>query len=87
MSEEVKNASKEVPRVMMITYVVNYALIFLMLVTICYHIPSVEDALNDPTEYPVIYVLRQSMTLPWINVLLVLILRLLCWATFLMSQQ
>lgn len=45
--------------------------------TICYHIPDIDAAISDATEYPVIYVLRQSMSLAWLNVLLAIILILL----------
>lgn len=61
MSEETKDAAKQIPRAILAVYVINTALIFPAYVTIAYHIPSIEDALNDPTLYPAIYVLRQSM--------------------------
>jgi hypothetical protein len=73
MSEEVKNASKTIPRTMLTVYVLNFILLFPALVTICYHIPSLDDALNDPTTYPAIYVMRQSMSTAWITVILSII--------------
>ena len=77
MSEEVKGASKSVPRAMLAVYIVNFCLIFPALITICYHIPVVADALEDPTLYPTIYVLRQSMSNAWMTVLLVVVILLL----------
>jgi len=71
MAEEVKNAAYSVPRAMISIYIVNFMLIFPAIVTVCYHIPSVEDALADPTTYPAIYVLRQSMSVGWMTVVLV----------------
>jgi choline transport protein len=73
MSEEVADAAYSVPRAMIAVYIVNFLLIFPALITVCYHIPSVEVALNDPTTYPAIYVLRQSMSTGWITVMLVVI--------------
>lgn len=73
MSEEVKDAAYSVPRAMLAIYVVNFLLIFPAILTVCYHIPSIEDALADSTTYPAIYVLRQSMSIGWITVMLVII--------------
>lgn len=73
MSEEVKNAGYTIPRVMLAVYIVNFLLIFPAILTVCYHIPSIEDALADTTSYPAIYVLRQSMSTGWITVILVVI--------------
>ncbi|TQW03075.1 GABA permease [Cordyceps javanica] len=77
MAEEVRNASVSIPRVMMATWVFNYITIFVALVTIAYHMPDIGLALEDATGYPVIFVLRNSMPLPWLNVVLVVILLLL----------
>lgn len=77
MSEEVRDAAKNIPRVMLITFGINASLTFLTLITVSYHIPSIEEALLDKTTYPAIYILRQSMSLPWLNVMIVVILVLL----------
>lgn len=61
----------------MITWLLNYITIFVALVTIAYHMPDIDLALADATDYPVIYILRQSMPLPWLNVVLIIILLLL----------
>ncbi|KAK2590386.1 hypothetical protein QQS21_011923 [Conoideocrella luteorostrata] len=77
MSEEVRDAAKNIPKVMLITFAINASLTLLTLITLAYHIPDAGEALLDPTTYPAIYVLRNSMTLPWLNVILVVILVLL----------
>lgn len=73
MAEEVKDAASSVPRAMIAVYLINMALIFPAVLTICYHIPDVQAALADTTTYPAVYVLRQSMSTTWIVVLLVVI--------------
>lgn len=77
MSEEVKDAAKSVQKAMISIYIVNFILIFPAILTICFHIPVVQDALDDPTLYPTIYVLRQSMSPVWMTVILVVIVCLL----------
>ena len=77
MSEEVKDAAKSVPKAMMAIYLVNFCLIFPAILTVVYHIPDVPTALTDPTLYPTIYVLRQSMSSAWMTVILVIIVLLL----------
>ncbi|TKA82759.1 hypothetical protein B0A55_01090 [Friedmanniomyces simplex] len=56
MSEEVKNASRTIPKTILIVYVLNFVLLFPALLTICYHMPNLDDALADTTTYPAIYV-------------------------------
>jgi choline transport protein len=78
MSEEVKNASKVIPTTILVVYVLNFVLMFPAILTVCYHIPSLNDALGDPTTYPAIYVLRQSMSTTWITVVLAVIVAIMC---------
>lgn len=73
MSEEVKDASSSIPKTMISVYFINFALIFIAILTVCYHTPNLQAALNDPTTYPAIYVLRQSMSTGWITVILAII--------------
>lgn len=77
MSEEVRDASKAVPKSMLSIYIINFLLVFPAFITVAYHIPVIDDALADPTLYPIIYVLRQSMSNPWLTVMLTFILFLL----------
>ena len=73
MAEEVKDAAKTIPRTMMAVYILNTLLLFPALLTVVYHTPDLPAALADPTTYPAIYVLRNSMSTPWITALLSLI--------------
>lgn len=77
MSEEVRNASKTVPRAMLTVFVVNFALLLPMILTACYAIDDMDAALADDTAYPFIYVLRQSMSQAWVTVILVVTVALL----------
>ncbi|KAG6012157.1 hypothetical protein E4U54_007695 [Claviceps lovelessii] len=77
MSEEVRDAAKTIPRVMMITFAINASLTWVTLITMAYHIPDIAKALADPTTYPAVSVLRSAMSLPWLNVVLVVITLLL----------
>lgn len=73
MSEEVKHAAKTIPRAMITVYFLNFLLLFPALVTICYHIPDLNAALNDSTTYPAVYVLRVSMSPTWVTVILTIV--------------
>lgn len=77
MSEEVRDASKAVPRSMIAVWLINSALAFTSFITVAYHLPDLETALADPTLYPIIHILRQSMSREWMTVILTLILFLL----------
>lgn len=78
MAEEVKDAARAVPYAMLSVFVVNMVLIFPAVVTICYHIPDLTAALEDPTTYPAVYVLRQSMSTTWILLFLTAVALLNC---------
>lgn len=73
MSEEVRDAATSVPKTMISVYFINFALMFIGIVTICYHIPDLDAALNDSTTYPAIYVLKQSFGNGPITAIVVLI--------------
>jgi amino acid transporter len=62
---------------MMSVFFINFILEMFAFITIAYHIPVIDDALNDPSLYPIVYVLRQSMSVVWQTVLLTFILFLL----------
>ncbi|KAK5114102.1 hypothetical protein LTR62_002671 [Meristemomyces frigidus] len=72
-AEEVKDAAVAVPRAMITIFLVDCALVFPLIVTICYYLPDVEAALNDTTSYPGIYIMRQAMSTIWIAVILAVI--------------
>jgi choline transport protein len=77
MSEEVMDAAKAVPTAMLSIYIISFCLTFPAFLTAAYHIPVIDDALADPTLYPIIYVLRLSMSNTWLTVMLTFILFLL----------
>ena len=56
ISEEVRDASKTIPRIMLATAVANGALGFVMLVTICFCLGDLDDVLSTSTGYPFIQV-------------------------------
>lgn len=57
MAEEVKDAAIVVPGAMMTIFLVDFALVFPLIITICYHLPDVNVAFNDTTTYPGIWIL------------------------------
>lgn len=73
MAEEVQNASRVLPRAMISVYILNFALLFPAILTVCYHMPDLQAGLDDSTTYPAIYVMRQAMSTRWISVLLAVI--------------
>ena len=56
VSEEVRNASKTVPQIMLATALANGILGFVMLITICFCLGNLDDVLSTPTGYPFIQV-------------------------------
>ncbi|KAK7948485.1 amino acid transporter [Apiospora aurea] len=54
LSEELRNASKSLPRAMMATIVLNGGLGFVAVLTFCYHISDVSNLLDTPTGFPFI---------------------------------
>jgi amino acid transporter len=70
MSEEVKDASRAIPRTVISIWLINSMFAFVSFITVAYHLPDITEALSDPTYQPVIYVLRQSMSNNWMTVIL-----------------
>lgn len=56
MSEEVHDAAYVIPRTMVWTTLTNGAMGFIMLITFCCVVGSVDDALASPTKQPYLYV-------------------------------
>jgi choline transport protein len=73
MAEEVRDASSAIPKAMVSIWLVNSLLALITFITVAYHLPAVDEALDDPTLQPIIYILRQSMSTVWLTVLLTLI--------------
>ena len=63
VSEEVRNASKTVPQIMLATALGNGILGFLMLITICFCLGNLDDVLSTPTGYPFIQVRRHELVM------------------------
>lgn len=61
MSEEVSDAGLSVPRAMMWTFFINGGTGLIFLISVLFAIPSVDDALNDPTGYPFLYIFQVAM--------------------------
>jgi choline transport protein len=60
MAEEVKEAGTIVPRAMVWAYLLNIPFTFGMVISYLYCMPSIADAVSDPTGFPFIYVFRQA---------------------------
>lgn len=60
MSEELQDASKTLPRSMLWTTLVNGSMGFVMLITFCSVLGSIDDALASPTKQPYLYVFYNS---------------------------
>lgn len=60
MSEEIGEASIMVPKSMVWAYLINIPPTMALLLTYLFCMPSVTDALEDPTGLPFIYVFRQT---------------------------
>jgi choline transport protein len=60
MSEEVRNSAITIPRVLILTIVINGAMAFGFLLTILFCIGNVENALGTPTGFPIIEIFYQA---------------------------
>jgi choline transport protein len=61
MSEELKDASRTLPKAMMATLIVNGAMGFGMLLTLLYCLGDIDAALNTPTGYPFIEIFASGV--------------------------
>jgi len=60
MSEEVKDAATTVPRVIILTIVINATLALGFLIALLFCLGSIEDVLSTPTGYPIIAIFVQA---------------------------
>ena len=67
MSEEVQDASRSVHIAIVSSYVLNGIMGFILLISYLFAIPSVSDALEDPSTYPFIYVFRNAIPIAGVN--------------------
>ncbi|KAL4948130.1 amino acid/polyamine transporter I [Aspergillus filifer] len=74
MSEEVSNAGRNVPLAIAWGYFTNGIMAIVLLIAYLFSIPSVEDALGDPTGFPFLYVFRNAVSTAGVNGLTSIIL-------------
>ncbi|KAJ5512918.1 Amino acid/polyamine transporter I [Penicillium fimorum] len=74
MSEEIKDAGRNVPRAMAWGYFINGIMAAILLVAYLFATPSVEDSLNDITGFPFLYVFKQATNTAGVNGLTAIIL-------------
>lgn len=67
MAEEVADAGRSVPIAIVWSYVLNGIMGFILLISYLFAIPSVDDALNDPSTYPFIYAFRSAVPTSGVN--------------------
>lgn len=58
MSEEVRHSGLSVPRAMVWSFGINASLGLVALISFLFSVPSVDDAINDPSGYSLVYVLN-----------------------------
>ena len=80
MAEEVRDAGLNVPRAMVWSYFGNGIVALIFLITYLFSIPSVEDALNDESGFPFIYVFSNAVSIAGVNALTILVLILVIFS-------
>ncbi|KAJ5089554.1 hypothetical protein N7532_008238 [Penicillium argentinense] len=74
MSEEVKDAGRNVPIAIAWGYFSNGIMATILLITYLFATPSVEDSLDDVTGFPFLYVFKQATSVAGVNGLTAIIL-------------
>ncbi|KAE8395299.1 amino acid transporter [Aspergillus alliaceus] len=74
MSEEIKDAGRYVPIAITWSFFGNTILALVSLITMLFATPSVEDALDDSSGFPLIYVFKQATNVNGVNGLMAIIL-------------
>ncbi|KAJ0414758.1 amino acid/polyamine transporter I [Aspergillus carlsbadensis] len=74
MSEEVSDAGRNVPLAISWGYFTNGIMAIILLIAYLFSIPSVPDALSDPTGFPFLYVFRNAVSTSGVNGLTAIIL-------------
>jgi choline transport protein len=74
MAEEVRDSGIAVPQAMIRSYMVNGFIGTIFLITFLFSIPSVTDAVNDPSGFPFLYVFQQAMPVAGTQILTTVIL-------------
>ncbi|KAK3115166.1 hypothetical protein LTR53_005765 [Teratosphaeriaceae sp. CCFEE 6253] len=60
MSEEVRDAGLSVPRAMIASILINAGIGFIALISFLFALPSIDDAINDPSGFPLLLLLMVS---------------------------
>ena len=76
MSDEVKDAERKIPQSMVLSVLINGAQAFILVVVLLLCIGDPVAALNSPTGYPVIEILRQATGS---NAGTTVLMLMLCW--------
>ncbi|KAJ5924451.1 hypothetical protein N7466_008638 [Penicillium verhagenii] len=74
MSEEIKDAARNVPIAIAWGYFSNGIMAVVLLIAYLFATPSVEDSLNDDTGFPLLYVFKQAVSTAGVNGLTAIIL-------------
>lgn len=74
MAEEVQDASRYVPISLLWSYIGNGILAIIFLMTYLFSIKNVEEALEDKTGFPFIYVFKTAMPNSGVNALTIVVL-------------
>lgn len=74
MAEEVKNAGRNVPIAIVWSYVGNGLIALVFLVTFLFAMPSVEEAIDDPSGFPFIYVFQKTVSTGGVNAITIMVL-------------
>jgi amino acid transporter len=74
MAEEVRDAGRYVPISLFWSYVGNGIMAIILLVTYLFSIKDVEEALNDPSGFPFLYVFKSAVSLSGVNALTIIVL-------------
>ena len=74
MAEEVKDAGRNVPIAIVWSYVGNGLIALVFLVTFLFAMPSVEEAIGDPSGFPFIYVFQKTVSTGGVNALTIMVL-------------
>lgn len=77
MSEEVRDAGRYVPISLFWSYIGNGIMAIVLLISYLFSIDSIEDALDDPSGYPFIYVFKSAVNTAGVNGLTIIVLILI----------
>ena len=64
MAEETRHASDVIPKAMILSYIINGCMVFLMLITYLFCLSDLETAFDSPTGFPFIQVFATATGSP-----------------------